>query len=80
MCWPLLVAMAGRGRERGGAAVGAVTAGGYLGLVAGPALVGWMANVIGLRGALGLLAAAAAVVAAVPALRPRLLVGGAPAS
>ena len=80
MCWPLLVAMAGRGRERGAAAVGAVTAGGYLGLVAGPALVGWMANVVGLRAALGLLAAAAAIVAAIPAFRPRLLVGRAPAS
>ena len=80
MCWPLLVSIAGRGRERGAAAVGAVTAGGYLGLVAGPALVGWTANAIGLRGSLGLLAAAAAGVAAVPALRPRLLIGGAPAT
>jgi MFS family permease len=80
MCWPLLVAAAGRDRQQAAAAVGAVTAGGYLGLVAGPAIVGWMADAVGLRGALGLLAAAAAVVAIVPALRPRLLIGGAPAT
>lgn len=75
MCWPLLVAAAGRGRTRGAAVVGAVTAGGYLGLVAGPALVGWVAGAIGLRSALGLLAAVATVVAVVPATRPGLFVG-----
>jgi MFS family permease len=74
MCWPLLVAAAGRGRPQAAAAVGAVTAGGYLGLVAGPALVGWTASAVGLRGALGLLAGAAVIVAVVPALRPSLLV------
>jgi MFS family permease len=76
MCWPLLVAAAGRDRARGAAAVGAVTAGGYLGLVAGPALVGWIADAVGLRAALGLLAAAAMVVALVPVTRPRLIVAG----
>lgn len=80
MCWPLLVAAAGRGSPRGAAAVGAVTAGGYVGLVAGPALVGWVASATGLRGALGLLAAAAAVVAIVPAVRPKLLMGRAAAA
>jgi MFS family permease len=75
MCWPLLVAAAGRGRSRGAATVGSVTAGGYVGLVAGPALVGWAAEAVGLRGALGLLAAAAAVVAVVPATRPQLIGG-----
>jgi MFS family permease len=75
MCWPLLVAIAGRGRRRGAAAVGAVTAGGYLGLVAGPALVGWMAEGVGLRGAIGSLALASAVVAVVPAVRPAALLG-----
>lgn len=79
MCWPLLVAAAGRNRPRGAAAVGAVTAGGYVGLVAGPALVGWVAGATGLRGALGLLATAAAVVAIVPAVRPKLLMGRATA-
>lgn len=79
MCWPLLVAAAGRGRPRAAAAVGAVTAGGYLGLVAGPAVVGWTAEAVGLRGALGLLAGAAAVVVVVVAGWPRLLLGRAPA-
>jgi MFS family permease len=77
MCWPLLVAAAGRDRPRAAAAVGAVTAGGYLGLVAGPAVVGWTADAVGLRGALGLLAGAAVIVAVVSALRPRLLIGAA---
>ena len=67
-------------RQQPAAAVGAVTAGGYLGLVAGPAVVGWTADAVGLRGALGLLGAAAVIVAVLPAVRPRLLVGGAPAS
>jgi MFS family permease len=80
MCWPLLVAAAGSGRPRGAAAVGVVTAGGYVGLVAGPALVGWVAGATGLRSALGLLAAAAAVVAIVPAVRPKLLMGRATAT
>ena len=80
MCWPLLVAAAGRGRPRGATAVGAVTAGGYVGLVAGPALVGWVAGATGLRGALGILATAAAVVAIVPAVRPKLLMGRAAAA
>ncbi len=75
MCWPLLVAAAGKDRPHGAAAVGAVTAGGYVGLVAGPALVGGVASAVGLRGALGLLAAAAAIVAIVPAVRPNLLIG-----
>jgi len=75
MCWPLMVAEAGRGRERAGVVVGAVSAFGYLGLVAGPAVVGGVANATGLRGALGILAAAALIVALIPAtwrgLRPR---------
>jgi MFS family permease len=67
MCWPLMIAEAGRGRERASVVVGAVSAFGYLGLVAGPAVVGGVANVVGLRGALGILAAAAVVVALIPA-------------
>lgn len=67
MCWPLLVAQASGGQERAGATIGAVSAGGYLGLVIGPSLVGWTAEAVGLRGALGLLAAAAAAVAILPA-------------
>ena len=67
MCWPLLLAQAGAGRSRAGAVVGAVSAVGYLGLVMGPAVVGWVAEAVGLRAALGVLAAAAVVVAVVPA-------------
>ncbi len=67
MCWPLLVAEAGQRRERAGVVVGAVSAFGYVGLLAGPALVGGIASSVGLRGALGILAAAALVVAVVPA-------------
>lgn len=67
MCWPLLLAQAGAGRTRAGAVVGAVSAVGYLGLVMGPAVVGWVAEAVGLRAALGLLGAAAVVVAVVPA-------------
>ena len=71
MCWPLLVAQAGASRPGGGigagTVVGAVSAVGYLGLVIGPAVVGWVAEAVGLRFALGLLAAAALVVAMLPA-------------
>ncbi len=66
MCWPLLLAQAGAGRSRAGAVVGAVSAVGYLGLVMGPAVVGWVAEAIGLRAALGVLGAAAVIVALVP--------------
>jgi MFS family permease len=76
MCWPLLLAQAGAGRPRAGAAVGAVSAVGYLGLVMGPAVVGWMAQAVGLRAALGLLAAAAVVVAVVPARSKSFAPGG----
>ena len=66
MVWPLLIAQAGAGRERPGAAVGAVTAFGYLGLTAGPGLVGLLASGVGLRWALALLALGAAFVAVTP--------------
>lgn len=66
MCWPLLVAQAGAGRKRAGTVVGAVSAVGYLGLIIGPAVVGWVADEVGLRAALGVLAATAAFVALVP--------------
>jgi MFS family permease len=76
MCWPLLLAQVGAGRSRSGAAVGAVSAVGYLGLVVGPALVGWVADGVGLRAALGVLAAAAAVVAVVPTRARRQMPAG----
>jgi MFS family permease len=78
MCWPLLVAEAGRRRERAGVVVGAVSAFGYVGLLAGPALVGGVASSVGLRGALGILAAAAIVVAVVPLTMRGFRLGSAP--
>ena len=68
MCWPLLLAHASAGRPRPGLVVGAVSGVGYLGLVLGPTLVGVVAEGVGLRAGLGLLAAAAVFVAIVPAL------------
>jgi MFS family permease len=62
MCWPLLLAQAGAGRDRAGAIVGSVSAIGYVGLVLGPAIVGWVAEATGLRAALGLLGFAAIAV------------------
>ena len=65
MCWPLLVSEAGAGRSRAGAVVGAVSAVGYIGLIMGPAVVGWVAEATGLRAAIGLLGVAAVTVAAI---------------
>ncbi len=67
MCWPLLLAQVGAGRSRAGALVGSVSAVGYLGMIIGPAVVGLVADLVGLRASLGVLAAAALVVAVVPA-------------
>jgi MFS family permease len=66
VCWPLLLAQAGAGRERPAAVVGGVSAVGYLGFVVGPPVVGLLAGVVGLRPALLVLAVAAAVVAVAP--------------
>ena len=77
MCWPLLLAQAGAGRPRSGAVVGAVSAVGYLGLVMGPAVVGWVADAVGLRAALGLLGVAALAVAVMPIGASRVRAGGA---
>jgi MFS family permease len=66
MCWPLLLAQAGAGRSRASAVVGSVSAVGYLGMIVGPAVVGMVADLVGLRAALGVLAAAALIVAVVP--------------
>ena len=70
MCWPLFVARAASGRDRPGAGVGAMSAFGYLGLVAGPAVVGSVAQGLGLRAGLGFLAVAAGLVAVIPRLAP----------
>ena len=78
MCWPLLIAQAGARRSRAGAVVGAVTAVGYLGLVIGPAAGGWVAQAVGLRSALWMLAAAALVVAVVPLRSSSFAASGSP--
>lgn len=62
VCWPLLMAEVGRGRDRPGVVVGSVTAVGYLGIVLGPGVVGLVAGRWGVATGLWMLAAAAALV------------------
>jgi len=62
VCWPLLLSEVGRGRERPGVVVGAVTTLGYLGSVVGPGVVGAVAASFGVAVGLVLLAGCAAVV------------------
>lgn len=69
MSWPLLLSLVAAGRDRPGAAIGAVTSIGYVGFVIGPTIVGWMAGTLGLRAGLLLLGAAAVFVAVAPRLR-----------
>lgn len=63
LCWPLFLSVAAAGRERPGAAVGAITSLGYLGFVVGPSVVGSLAGAAGLRSGLLALAGAAMFVA-----------------
>lgn len=65
VCWPLLMSEVGRGRERPGVVVGALTAVGYLGIVVGPGVIGLVAGRFGIPAGLWLLAAC---IAAVPLL------------
>lgn len=78
LCWPLLLAVAAAGRERPGAAVGAVTSVGYLGFVVGPAVVGSVAGAVGLRAGLLVLAGAAVFVAGAGAATVAYGIGGRP--
>ena len=79
MCWPLLLAAAGKDRPHAAAAVGAVTAGGYVGL--GQARPSWVRRQRCRPSRCSrTLAAAAAIVAIVPAVRPNLLIGRAAAA
>lgn len=75
MSWPLLLAESAAGRRRPGPVVGAVSSVGYLGLMLGPSVVGLVADRLGLRWGLVLLAAAAVFVAAAPTVRSRRLTG-----
>jgi len=71
VCWPMLLAHASQGVAGPAGVVGGVTAIGYLGFVIGPAVIGLLASVAGLRSALLVIALASAVVAVTPRwLRP----------
>ena len=67
VCWPMLLAYASQGRERPAGIVSGVTATGYIGFVVGPAVIGTVAEVFGLRAAVLVLAVIAAGVAIAPA-------------
>lgn len=59
--WPLLLAFASRGGERPGLVVGGLSAAGYVGFLAGPPVVGWVAQATDLRWGLALLGTASLV-------------------
>ena len=58
---PLLLAFASRGGERPGLVVGGLSAAGYVGFLAGPPVVGWVAQASDLRWGLALLGGASIV-------------------
>jgi hypothetical protein len=64
--WPLLSAVTTRASDRPGLAVGGVSAAGYLGFLAGPPIVGAIAEGAGLRAGVLALAAAGGAAAAIP--------------
>ena len=69
--WPLLLADVNNEARHPALAIGGITACGYLGMVAGPPLVGTLSGLFGLRTGLLVLAAIAFFVAVVPAhVRP----------
>jgi MFS family permease len=69
--WPLLLADVNNEARHPALAIGGITACGYLGMVAGPPLVGTLSGLFGLRTGLLVLAAIAFFVAIVPAhIRP----------
>jgi MFS family permease len=59
VCWPLLMSEIGRGRERPGMVVGAVSTVGYLGAIVGPGAIGLIAGAFGLSSGILVLAGAA---------------------
>jgi MFS family permease len=65
--WPLLLADVNNEARHPALAIGGITACGYLGMVAGPPLVGTLSGLFGLRTGLLVLAAIALMVALVPA-------------
>ena len=69
--WPLLLADVNNEARHPALAIGGVTAAGYLGMVAGPPIVGILSGIFGLSTGLLVLAAAALFVAVTPAhVRP----------
>ena len=71
VCWPLLMSEVGRGRERPGAIVGAVSTVGLPGHHLGPGAIGLVAGAFGLSTGLWLLAGAAVGIPAMLALGRR---------
>lgn len=69
--WPLLLAFASRGEPRPGLVVGGLSACGYVGFLAGPPLVGWVAQATDLRFGVGALALAAFVGSAIRVRAPQ---------
>jgi hypothetical protein len=70
--WPLLIADVNNEAEHAALAIGGVTACGYLGMVAGPPLVGLISGAFGLEAGLLVLSGVALFVALTPAhVRPR---------
>jgi MFS family permease len=65
--WPLLLADVNNEARHPALAIGGITACGYLGMVAGPPLVGTLSGLFGLQTGLLVLAAIALLVAVVPA-------------
>jgi MFS family permease len=57
--WPLLLSFASQGGDRPGVVVGGLSAAGYVGFLAGPPLVGWVAELTNLRWGLVFLGTAA---------------------
>ncbi len=74
--WPLLLAEVSVGARHPSVAIGGITAAGYLGMVAGPAIVGALSGLFDLRVGLLVLAGAALFVTFVPA-RVRVTKAGA---
>ena len=77
--WPLLLAFASRGNSRPGLVVGGLSACGYVGFLAGPPVVGWIAQAANLRWGILVLAVAALAGALVRIRAPRTLAAAAEA-
>ncbi|QNI35372.1 MFS transporter [Edaphobacter albus] len=67
--FPVIVTLAGRNKKMGtGPAISALSTIGYFGFLAGPPLIGWLAVVVGLQWALGMIVLAGVIVAAGPVI------------